>query len=41
VRVSLVDPIAMLGVVDNPALVPVAEEARQRIGRVAQALAGE
>jgi uncharacterized protein (DUF302 family) len=38
VIVSLVDPLAMLGVVANPALKPVAEEAAARLGRVADAL---
>lgn len=37
--VSLVDPISMLGVVENPALNPVAEEARTRLQRVIDALA--
>lgn len=37
--VSLVDPIAMLGFVDNPALAPVAQEARTRLEKVAAALA--
>ena len=36
--VSLVDPIAMLGFVDNPALAPVAQEARTRLEKVAAAL---
>ena len=36
--VSLVDPIAMLGFVDNPALAPVAQEARARLEKVAAAL---
>jgi hypothetical protein len=36
--VSIVDPISMLGVVQNPALEPVADEARARLQRVAQAL---
>lgn len=39
VEVSLVDPISMLGFVAHPDLEPVAEEARQRLARVAQALA--
>ncbi len=39
VEVSLVDPIGMLGFVAHPDLEPVAEEARQRLARVAQALA--
>ena len=37
--VSIVDPIAMLGVVINPALDTVAAEARARLQRVAQAIA--
>ncbi|MCB0050782.1 MAG: DUF302 domain-containing protein [Caldilinea sp.] len=37
--VSLVDPIAMLGFVDNAALAPVAQEARTRLEKVAAALA--
>jgi uncharacterized protein (DUF302 family) len=36
--VSIVDPISMLGVVDSPALKPVADEARARLERVAAAL---
>jgi uncharacterized protein (DUF302 family) len=35
---SIVDPIAMLGVVENPALNPVAGEARTRLQRVTKAL---
>jgi uncharacterized protein (DUF302 family) len=38
VEVSLVDPIAMLGVVAHPGLQPVADEARARLERVAEAL---
>lgn len=38
--VSIVDPIAMLGVSDNPALEPVADEARKRVQRVIKALGG-
>ena len=37
-EVSLVDPLAMLGVVANPELEPVAEEARARLECVAAAL---
>ncbi len=37
--VSLVDPIAMLGFVDNPDLAPVAQEARVRLEKVAAVLA--
>ncbi len=36
--VSLVDPIAMLGVLDAPELAPVADEARARLARVAKVL---
>ncbi|HZD58356.1 MAG TPA: DUF302 domain-containing protein [Anaerolineales bacterium] len=36
--VAILDPIAMLGVVDNPELDPVAEEARSRLRRVYEAL---
>jgi uncharacterized protein (DUF302 family) len=38
VEISLVDPLGMLGVVVNPELKPVAEEARARLNRVAAAL---
>jgi len=38
--VSIVDPISMLGVVENPALNPVADEARSRLQRVIEALSG-
>ena len=38
--VSIVDPISMLGVVENPALNPVADEARSRLQRVIDALGG-
>lgn len=38
VDVALVDPLAMLGVVANPALEPIAAEAQARIERVAAAL---
>ncbi len=37
--VSIVDPDAMLGVVENPELEPVAQEARERLQRVIQELA--
>jgi uncharacterized protein (DUF302 family) len=36
--VSIVDPISMLGVMENPDLEPVADEARARLKRVAEAL---
>ena len=38
IEVALVDPLAMLGVVAQPELTPVADEARARLQRVAQAL---
>ena len=38
VEVALVDPMAMLSVMANPALKPVAEEAAARLDRVAAAL---
>ena len=38
--VAIVDPAALLGVVDNPALRAVADEAKSRLERVAAALAG-
>lgn len=37
-RVAVADPIAMLGVVDNPVLAAVAQEARARLTRVVAAL---
>jgi uncharacterized protein (DUF302 family) len=36
--VSIVDPISMLGVVENPNLDPVAREARARLQRVIEAV---
>lgn len=39
IEVALVDPLAMLGVISNAALQPVAEEASARLKRVRQALA--
>lgn len=38
IEVALVDPLMMLGVLNNPALKPVADEARARLERVAQSL---
>lgn len=38
--VAIVDPAAMLGVVENPALQAVADEAKGRLERVVAALAG-
>lgn len=40
VEISLVDPLAMLGVVTHPDLKPIAEEAAARLERVAAALEG-
>lgn len=37
--ISIVDPLAMLGVVPGEALNPVADEARRRLERVVQAMA--
>ncbi len=37
-EVSLIDPLAMLGVIPNPELRPIAEEAKARLERVAAAL---
>lgn len=36
--VSILDPLSMLGVVENPKLDPVAEEARNRLRRVNESL---
>ncbi len=41
VEVALVDPLVMLGVAANPALQPIAEEARTRLERAAAALLKE
>lgn len=38
VEVALVDPLAMMSVVNNPALKSIAEEARTRLSRVADAI---
>jgi uncharacterized protein (DUF302 family) len=37
-EVAIIDPISMLGVVDNPELEPVADEAREKLQRIANAL---
>jgi uncharacterized protein (DUF302 family) len=39
VRVEIVDPNAMLGVVENPRMAEIAAEARERLQRVVSALA--
>lgn len=38
--VALVDPLSMLGVMTNPGLEPIAQDARERLERAAQALRG-
>uniref|UniRef100_A0A832MKE6 DUF302 domain-containing protein n=1 Tax=Eiseniibacteriota bacterium TaxID=2212470 RepID=A0A832MKE6_UNCEI len=40
-RVAVMDPDAALGVAPNPALRPVAKEARERLERVVEALAAQ
>jgi uncharacterized protein (DUF302 family) len=40
VEVAMIDPLMMMGVIHNPALKPVADEALARLVRVAQALKG-
>lgn len=41
IEVALVDPLAMMGMVDHPHLREVADEAAARLARVRRALAGE
>jgi uncharacterized protein (DUF302 family) len=38
IEVGLIDPLMMMGVISNPALKPIADEARARLDRVAQSL---
>jgi uncharacterized protein (DUF302 family) len=38
VEVAIIDPLMMMGVIENPALKPVADEAQARLERVAQSL---
>lgn len=38
VEVAMIDPLMMMGVINNTALKPIANEARERLERVAQAL---
>lgn len=38
IEVALIDPLMMMGVINNPELKPVAEEARARLERVAKNL---
>lgn len=40
IQVSIVDPLTMLGVVENPSLQPIADEAREKLDRVATTLKG-
>jgi uncharacterized protein (DUF302 family) len=40
-KISIVDPAVMLGIVENPALTAVADEARLRLQRVVAALAAD
>lgn len=40
IEVALIDPVVMLGVAQNPALEPIAEEVKIRLQRVKDALAG-
>jgi uncharacterized protein (DUF302 family) len=40
VEVAMIDPLMMMGVIQNPALKPIADEARARLERVAQSLMG-
>ena len=37
-QVSIIDPLIMMGVVPNDALIPIAEEARERLQRVIKSL---
>jgi uncharacterized protein (DUF302 family) len=38
VEIGLIDPLMMMGVIQNPALKPIAEDARTRLDRGAQSL---
>ena len=38
IEVAMIDPLMMMGVISNPALKPVMDEARARLERVAQSL---
>ncbi len=40
ILVNIIDPDQMLGVIENPALEPIASEAKERLSRVAAALGG-
>lgn len=38
IEVGMIDPLMMMGVINNPAIKPIADEARARLERVAQSL---
>lgn len=38
IEVAMIDPLMMMGVISNPALKPIADDARARLERVAKAL---
>jgi uncharacterized protein (DUF302 family) len=38
IEVAIIDPLMMMGVISNPALKPIADEARSRLERVAETL---
>jgi uncharacterized protein (DUF302 family) len=38
IEVAMIDPLMMMGVISNPALKPIADEARSRLERVAKSL---
>ena len=38
IEVAMIDPLMMMGVISNPALKPIADEAKARLERVAQSL---
>jgi uncharacterized protein (DUF302 family) len=41
IEVAMIDPLMMMGVINNPALKPIADEALARLRRVAQSLESE
>jgi uncharacterized protein (DUF302 family) len=41
IEVAMIDPLMMMGVINNPALKPIADEALARLKRVAQSLESE
>jgi uncharacterized protein (DUF302 family) len=38
IEVAIIDPLMMMGVISNPALKPIADDARSRLDRVAETL---